>query len=214
MSSSLGHKENAMWWRTKARDLKVKTQESKKNGDISEAEARKRFNHAKRMEMHAQFLEDNSKLLVIENKTNTEELDEQEALRELDHLEKEESLKNTLKNGRRLRYTARKMRDDLRTSEEESRRLATLTGINPDENSDENPVTCVRPPVEPRPPASQKTKLKLWLKKIGQAINCSGPQGGKKTRKHRKYRNKSRKHKKFKKSKKHKKKNKKHTKKN
>lgn len=230
MSSSLGHEENAMKWRTRATKLKVEAKKLKVEADKLRENGKselaiKKENQAREKEQHAQKLEDHSNRLVRENKRTTEE---QKALRELASLEEEVHLNKTLRDGSRLRNTARQMRDDLRTSEqsvidtkrvlaeqnEELRRLATLTGINVDELSYECPVTSVRPPVEPRPPPSQPIKLKLWLKRIGQAINCSGPQGGKKTRKHRKYRNKSRKHKKFKKSKKHKnKRNKKHTKK-
>tara|TARA_B100001093_G_C26824963_1_gene1013586 strand:+ start:892 stop:1731 length:840 start_codon:yes stop_codon:yes gene_type:complete len=132
----------------------------------------------------------------------------------------------TLRDGSQLHDLTAMMRHDIETSERiardtqrdleernaELRRLAALTGISVDEYLDQCSDRPVAPPVGPAP--SQPSKLKLWLKNFWQAINCSGPQGGKKTRKYRKYKNKSKKHKKFKKSRKHKNKRNKKNKKN
>ena len=91
---------------------------------------------------------------------------------------------------------ARDQERDLEERKAELLRLAELTGINIDEYLNECPIRPIAIPTEPAP--SQPSKLKLWLKKFWQSINCSGYQGGKKTRKYnlyRKYKNKSRKNK-------------------
>jgi hypothetical protein len=112
----------------------------------------------------------------------------------------------TLSRGHQLHDMAREMRENIERSTQilrdsqrdleernvELRRLAELTGISVDEYLGECPVRPVAPPIGP--PPAQPSKLKVWLKKFWQSINCAGPQGGKKTRKHKKYRKRTKKH--------------------
>lgn len=156
-----------------------------------------------------------------------EKLITQKEIRELEReLEREmggpSSSHPTLSHGHQLHDMAQQMRENMERSNQilrdsqrqleeqnaELRRLAELTGIRVDEYLDECPTPGqqVVPPIGP--PPAQRSKLKEWLKKFWQSINCAGPQGGKKTRKHKKYRKRTKKyHKQAKKSRKYKNKN-------
>ena len=136
-----------------------------------------------------------------------EKLITQKEVRELEReLEREmgghSSTHPTLSHGHQLHDMAQQMRENMERSNQilrdsqrqleeqnaELRRLAELTGISVDEYLGKCPPQGqqVVPPIGP--PPTQPSKLKLWLKKFWQSINCSGPQGGKKTRKYKKYR--------------------------
>ena len=136
---------------------------------------------------------------------------EERELKELEReLEKEmggpSSTHPTLSHGHQLHDMAQQMRESMERSNQilgdsqreleernaELRRLAELTGISVDEYLGECPVRPVAPPSGP--PPAQPSELKLWLKKFWQSINCSGPQGGKKTRKYKKYRKRTKKY--------------------